>query len=69
MPVKVSWTRLARADLLDIYELIGVEQPLTAERYFDRIERLPKCWPTIRASAPPDLTSDPASGCWLSDLT
>ncbi len=40
MPSKLYWTRQARADLLDIYELIGIEQPTAAERYFDRIEAL-----------------------------
>jgi toxin ParE1/3/4 len=38
--VRVIWTHRARADLLDIYELIGLEQPAAAERYFDRIEGL-----------------------------
>lgn len=40
MRCKLVWTRQARADLLDIYELIGLEQPAAAERYFDRIEAL-----------------------------
>lgn len=40
MPSRLYWTRQARADLLDIYELIGIEQPGAAERYFDRIEAL-----------------------------
>lgn len=40
MPSRLFWTRQARADLLDIYELIGIEQPAAAERYFDRIEAL-----------------------------
>jgi toxin ParE1/3/4 len=34
----VVWSPLARADLLDIYLTIAVEQPKAAERYFDRIE-------------------------------
>ena len=38
MQVEVNWTRRARNDLLEIYVLIGREQPITAERYFDRIE-------------------------------
>ena len=40
MPSRLTWTRRARLDLLDIYELIGTEQPTAAERYFDRIEKL-----------------------------
>jgi toxin ParE1/3/4 len=35
---KLIWSNLARADLLEIYTLIGLEQPAAAERYFDRIE-------------------------------
>jgi toxin ParE1/3/4 len=38
----VSWTQVAREDLLQIYVLIGLEQPAAAERYFDRIEN--KAW-------------------------
>jgi toxin ParE1/3/4 len=38
VPNRLIWTHQARADLLDIYELIGIEQPAAAERYFDRIE-------------------------------
>ncbi len=38
MRCRLTWTRQARADLLDIYALIGHEQPIAAERYFDRIE-------------------------------
>lgn len=40
MPSKLTWTIQARRDILDIYELIGLEQPAAAERYFDRIEAL-----------------------------
>ena len=40
MPNRLSWTRQARIDLLDIYELIGIEHSAAAERYFDRIELL-----------------------------
>jgi toxin ParE1/3/4 len=40
MPSSLTWTRQARLDLLDIYELIGLEQPAAAERYFDRVEAL-----------------------------
>ena len=35
---EVGWTPQARADLLDIYVLIGIDNPPAAERYFDRIE-------------------------------
>lgn len=38
MAVSLQWTHQARADLLDIYITIGLEQPAAAERYFDRIE-------------------------------
>lgn len=38
MPTKLIWSNQARTDLLDIYVLIGLEQPAAAERYFDRIE-------------------------------
>ncbi len=40
MASRLIWTRQARLDLLGIYELIGIEQPAAAERYFDRIEAL-----------------------------
>ena len=36
--IELIWSNLARADLLEIYTLIGLEQPAAAERYFDRIE-------------------------------
>ena len=36
--VEVEWTRQARNDLLEIFVLIGLEQPVAAERYFNRIE-------------------------------
>jgi toxin ParE1/3/4 len=32
------WLPQAREDILDIYTLIGLEQPASAERYFDSIE-------------------------------
>src|ERR1700742_1034531 len=38
MPVELVWSNQARNDLLDIYVMIGLEQPAAAERYFDRIE-------------------------------
>jgi toxin ParE1/3/4 len=38
MPADLIWTRQARSDLLDIYVRIGLEQPVAAERWFDRIE-------------------------------
>lgn len=38
MPTKLIWSNQARTDLLDIYLLIGLEQPAAAERYFDRLE-------------------------------
>jgi toxin ParE1/3/4 len=38
MPTELFWSNEARADLLEIYVVIGIEQPTAAERYFDRIE-------------------------------
>jgi toxin ParE1/3/4 len=38
MPVELIWSNQARSDLLEIYVMIGLEQPAAAERYFDRIE-------------------------------
>jgi toxin ParE1/3/4 len=38
MPAEVVWSNQARDDLLEIYGMIGLEQPAAAERYFDRIE-------------------------------
>lgn len=38
MPTELVWSNQARTDLLDIYLLIGLEQPAAAERYLDRIE-------------------------------
>jgi toxin ParE1/3/4 len=38
MPIRLVWSNQARADLLEIYAMIGLEQPAVAERYFDRIE-------------------------------
>lgn len=40
MQAELHWTAQAKADLLDLYVLIGLEQPAAAERYFDRIETL-----------------------------
>jgi toxin ParE1/3/4 len=38
MSVELVWSNQARDDLLDIYVMIGLEQPVAAERYLDRIE-------------------------------
>jgi toxin ParE1/3/4 len=38
MPTELVWSNRARIDLLEIYVMIGLEQPAAAERYFDRIE-------------------------------
>ena len=35
---KLIWLPQAREGLLDIYTLIGLDQPASAERYFDSIE-------------------------------
>lgn len=40
MPNSLVWTRLARADLLDIYAVIAQDHPAAAERIFDRLEAL-----------------------------
>jgi len=55
MRTKLIWSNQARADLLDIYVLIGLEQPAAAERYFDRIEekaRLLQSQPRIGVRRP-----------------
>jgi toxin ParE1/3/4 len=38
MAADLVWSPQARADLVQIYIDIGLEEPLAAERYFDRIE-------------------------------
>ena len=38
MPTELVWSNQTRTDLLEIYVMIGLEQPTAAERYFDRIE-------------------------------
>lgn len=38
MPAELIWSNQAREDVLEIYAMIGFEQPAAAERYFDRIE-------------------------------
>jgi len=38
MPTELVWSNQARSDLMEIYVMIGLEQPAAAERYFDRIE-------------------------------
>jgi toxin ParE1/3/4 len=38
MPTELVWSNQARGDLLEIYVMIGLEQPAAAERCFDRIE-------------------------------
>lgn len=38
MAIKLVWSNQAREDLLDIYVLIGLDDPAAAERYFDRID-------------------------------
>jgi toxin ParE1/3/4 len=34
----LRWSPQSRADMLDVYVAIAVEQPAAAERYLDRIE-------------------------------
>jgi plasmid stabilization system protein ParE len=38
MVVRLVWSPVARKDLLDIYIVIGLENPAAAERLYDRIE-------------------------------
>jgi toxin ParE1/3/4 len=38
MPVELLWLPQAKADLLDIYLVIGLENPQAAERVFDTLE-------------------------------
>jgi toxin ParE1/3/4 len=38
MVVRLVWSPEARKDLLDIYVVIGLENPAAAERLYDRIE-------------------------------
>jgi plasmid stabilization system protein ParE len=55
MPTELIWSNQARADLLEIYMMIGLEQPAAAERYFDRIEekaRLLKSQPRMGRADP-----------------
>jgi toxin ParE1/3/4 len=52
MPTELVWSNQARADLFEIYVMIGLEQPAAAERYFDRIDdktRLLKSQPRMGA--------------------
>ena len=44
MPTELIWSNQARADLLDIYVLIGLDDPAAAERYFD--PKLAEAWLT-----------------------
>ncbi|MFY8039525.1 MAG: type II toxin-antitoxin system RelE/ParE family toxin [Bosea sp. (in: a-proteobacteria)] len=69
MANRLIWSRQARLDLLDIYELIGVEQPAAAERCFDRIEALAILLcdqPRLGVARPPRLRR--GSGCRSSGL-
>ncbi len=38
MRPRLRWAPAARADLFDIYGVIARQNPLAAERFFDRIE-------------------------------
>lgn len=38
MPVELLWTPHARADLIEIYTYIGLDNPSAAERVFDAIQ-------------------------------
>ena len=38
MPVDLIWHPQARLDLLDIYEIIGLDNPMAAERFYDLVE-------------------------------
>lgn len=39
MAPRLIWTPQARADLIDIYLTIGIEQPAAAERYLTKMEQ------------------------------
>jgi toxin ParE1/3/4 len=57
MPTELVWSNQARADQLEIYVIIGLEQPAAAERYFDRIEEMGRL-----------LKSQPRMGVRRSDI-
>jgi toxin ParE1/3/4 len=38
MAIRLIWSNQAREDLLDIYVLIGLENPAAAERFFEGID-------------------------------
>jgi toxin ParE1/3/4 len=57
MAARLVWSNQARADLLDIYTMIGFEQPAAADRYFDRIEDKARL-----------LTTQPRMGVRRSDI-
>ena len=42
MAPRLLWTPQARADLIDIYLTIGIEQPAAAERYLAKMEQKAK---------------------------
>jgi plasmid stabilization system protein ParE len=64
MPTELVWSNQARADLLEIYVLIGFEQPAAAERYFDRIEDKARLLNRNRAWACADPTFVNRCACW-----
>jgi plasmid stabilization system protein ParE len=57
MPTELVWSNQARTDLLEIYVMIGLEQPTAAERYFDRFEAMAEL-----------LRSQPRMGVRRSDI-
>jgi plasmid stabilization system protein ParE len=64
MPTELVWSNQARADLLEIYVMIGLEQPAAAERYFDRIEEKAAYSNRSRAWACADPIFVHPCGCW-----
>jgi plasmid stabilization system protein ParE len=69
MPTELVWSNQARADLLEIYGMIGLEQPAAAERYFDRIEEKTSLLATQPRRASADPTFVHRCECWLSHPT
>ncbi|MEZ5891332.1 MAG: type II toxin-antitoxin system RelE/ParE family toxin [Xanthobacteraceae bacterium] len=68
MAIKLVWSNQAREDLLDIYVLIGLDDPAAAERYFDRIDakiEILQLQPRIGVRLP---TLGPGCACWSKRL-
>jgi plasmid stabilization system protein ParE len=69
MVVELIWSPLARKDLLDIYILIGLENPAAAERLYTTIEAKAVAiadYPRLGGGA---LIFAPPRGCWSKGRT